>query len=444
MNTTNLTNNTNNIYFNANTFYIHTLGCKVNQYESGALSALMCAAGFTPSLLATAADIHIINSCTVTETSDKKTQKLVRQLKKSGNIVVLTGCFPQAFPDIAQLSGADIVAGAADRSKIPVLLANFLASHHNICTVSPHSSNYEELPHDNSADKTRAYIKIEDGCDRFCSYCIIPTARGRVRSRALDSIVDEATFMANAGHKELVLVGINLSCYGKDIGLQLADVVEALQAIPDVYRIRLSSLEPELLTPQHIARLQSCDKLCPHFHLSLQSGCDNTLRAMNRHYTAAEYQQIVDNLRSTFENCAITTDIMVGFAGETDDDFADSLLFAQQIGFAKIHVFTYSIRKGTAAALRTDHVADTIKAQRYQLMLAAANSLHSAFLASQIGTKHNVLIEKQTSPDFVNGFTENYTPVRIFGSTSILPKRHDIVPIVITAANADFCTATQL
>ena len=425
-------------------FTINTFGCKVNQYDGEVLKRLMTEAGFQETTLPELADIFILNSCTVTENGDKKALHEAGRIRRQNPnaVIVLTGCYPQAFPDKAtEITAADIITGTADRTKIPEKIKAFLDEKSRIIALGANPACYEETAVPTETDKTRAFVKIEDGCDRFCSYCIIPYARGRVRSRLPEKIRREIDIQCEAGHKEIVLVGINLSCYGKELGLTLADAGEIAAENPLVERVRLSSLEPELLTKEQIGRLASVKKLCPHFHLSLQSGCDETLRRMNRHYTAAEYAEIVQNLREVFPNCAVTTDIMVGFAGETDEEFNRSMAFAKEIGFAKIHVFTYSVREGTAAAKRTDHIEPDIKNRRYKEMSALADELRCEFLRKQIGTVQRVLVEKRTSPDFINGYTENYTPVRIYGSNA---SRHELISVEITEATGNYCLGKQL
>lgn len=422
-------------------YAILTFGCKVNQYESNAISNDMIAEGFIKTELPEEADVVIINSCTVTETGSKKVCHEIRRLKgrNSDVIIVLTGCFSQAFPEEAMKSGADIICGTADRRKIPSYIKNYSNSMpENLITDTPEA--YEEVNFSNTTGKTRAFIKIEDGCDRFCSYCIIPYARGRVRSRSLDSIKAEVEACVRDGHKEIVLVGINLSCYGKDTGLTLADAVEAVAGFEGIERVRLSSLEPELLDEAMINRLSRVKKLCPHFHLSLQSGSDGTLKRMNRHYTTDEYYEIVCNLRKAFDNPAITTDIMVGFPGETEEEFRESLAFAEKVGFGKIHVFTYSIRKGTAAEKRTDHIPEAVKQQRYKEMTELDKKLHSRFLNSQVGTIQPVLVQKRTSPDYASGLTPNYTSVRVYGSNA---KKHDIINVKIIGAEEEYCSGEE-
>ena len=423
-------------------YAILTFGCKVNQYESSAINSAMIAAGYEPCAENDSPDIVIVNSCTVTENSDKKARHAIRAAKKQNPdvIAVLTGCYPQAFPNEAKKSDADIIAGNMNKTNIPKLITDYLKCG-TACADMGLPRKYEDIPFSYAADKTRAFIKIEDGCDRFCSYCIIPYARGRVRSRKLCSIEREARSCAENGHKEIVLVGINLTCYGTDIGLDLADAVKAA-AIPDgIKRVRLSSLEPEMLDDKLTARLAECKKLCPHFHLSLQSGCDTTLRRMNRHYDTAEYLAIIGRLRESFPDCAITTDIMVGFAGETDDEFAESLSFAEKAGFARIHVFTYSVRPGTAAAKRNDFVPESVKAERYAKMSALAEKVHAGFLQSQVGKCTEILVQKRTSPDYAEGLTPNYAPVHVYGSNA---QRHDIISVRITGARDGYCTGEEI
>lgn len=424
-------------------FTIKTFGCKVNQYESIGIATAMRKAGFEEAVDEKKADIFIINSCSVTGASDKKACHEIARMRKLRDeaIIVLTGCFPQAFTKEAENAGADIVTGNTGKEKIPLLINNYIKNRAKNTEILPFPQIYEGIELERQGEKTRAFIKIEDGCNRFCSYCIIPYARGRVRSRSLESIVSEVSDCAYHGQKEIVLVGINLSCYGQDTGRNLADAVDAVCKVEGVERVRLSSLEPELLDDDMIRRLSAQKKLCPHFHLSLQSGCNATLKRMNRHYTAEEYYGIVCRLREKFPDAAITTDIMVGFAGETDEEFEESLAFAKKVGFAKIHAFSYSIREGTAAAKRTDHVSEQVKAERYRRLSELDARLHSAFLSAQVGTVQEILIEKRKSPDYMSGLTPNYTPVRIYGSTA---KRHDTVKVKITEASDGYCIGEEI
>ena len=420
------------------TFTVQTFGCKVNQYESTVIERAMTAAGFEHCEDIAAADIVIINSCTVTDKGSRKASHAVSAAKKQsgGAIVVLTGCYPQAYRDEAGGSGAEIIAGTAQRGEIPRLVREFLENGQCAADMTL-PGTYEEQGLPDNSGRTRAFIKIQDGCDRYCSYCVIPYARGKVRSREIAPIAEEARLCAEEGHREIVLVGINLSRYGRDIGADLADAVRAASLPEAIARVRLSSLEPDMMTDELIRKLAACPKLCPHFHLSVQSGCDETLKRMNRHYTTAEYMCIVEQLREHFPGCAITTDIMVGFAGETDEEFEQSLQFARTAGFARIHVFTYSVRKGTAAEKLPGHVPENVKAERYRRMSDAADEVYSALLRANIGRQYDVLIQKRTSPDFAQGLTPNYIPVRIYGSAA---QRHDIVRVTIDDERNGVCT----
>lgn len=423
-------------------FTIITQGCKVNQYDSDIISAAMIKEGFTAAEEKQNPDIIIVNTCTVTASSDKKGFHILSKIKRDcpNSITVLTGCYPQAFPDNLP-DDADLAVGNGDKEQIPQLIKQYIDTNRCCSDIRKLGKAYEEPKELSHCNKTRAYIKIEEGCSRFCSYCIIPFARGRVRSRTLKNIARETEFHANDGHKEIVLTGINLSCYGSDLGLSLYDAVKIVADNPLIERVRLSSLEPELLTEDVIEKLAQVKKLCPHFHLSLQSGCDNTLKRMNRNYSTAEYKDIVDNLRKYFPNCAITTDVMVGFVGETDEEFAKSLNFVQSLGFAKIHVFTYSVRPGTAAEKMSGHIDDKIKALRYKGMSRAAVEAQNEFYSRNLNVVHKVLVERQTKPEFINGHTENYIPVRIYGGKA---KRHDIVAVKITKACEGYCEAVLL
>lgn len=426
-------------------YAIQTFGCKVNQYESAAVAKAMDEHGYEHTDDIFGADIVIINSCSVTENSDKKAKQLITKLKKRNPacITALAGCFPQAFPDEAEKLSADIIIGTEQKTSLADRIDEFVRNTAAYINIPPRpvKTQYEEL---GLADmgKTRAFIKIEDGCDRFCSYCIIPTARGSVRSRPLDEIVKEARFQQSRGHKEIVLVGINLSCYGSEIGLRLVDAIEAVCAVDGVERVRLSSLEPELLTDDDISRMAKQEKLCPHFHLSLQSGCAATLKRMNRHYTPDEYYEIVKNLRAHFPDCSITTDVMVGFAGETDEEFAESVEFMKKVGFAAAHVFTYSVRAGTAAARRTDFVPPEVAAKRYKIMSGLASELKASYFKSCVGKTEKVLIQRRESDEYANGLTPQYVPVRIYGSNA---KKQDILTVRITSAtDSEFCVGEEI
>ncbi len=397
---------------------LHTLGCKVNQYETEEMTELLLKNGYEITLSDADADIFIVNSCTVTAESDRKTRQTVRKLKRNypNSTVVLTGCMPQAFPEASQaLTAADIVIGNKNNIELPEKLRVYFQNRERLVCISRHQSG-EAFRGDLITDfneRTRAIVKIEDGCDRFCSYCIIPTARGRVRSKPIADIRKEAETLARAGFREIVLVGINLSAYGKDSGEKFTDAVRAACSPEGILRVRLGSLEPDHITDAVIEALSKLPKLCPQFHISLQSGCDNTLRRMNRHYTAEEYYVLTQKLRAAFADCTLTTDMMVGFAGEREEDFLESLRFAQKVGFEKIHVFPYSVRQGTRAAAFPDQIEKAVKERRAAELIAAAETMRQDFLTQQIGKTVEVLLESRHTQGDLFGYTANYTPVRV-------------------------------
>ena len=418
-----------------------TLGCKVNQVESEAMREALLAGGFQEAAEGQTADVVVVNSCTVTAVSDQKARQALRREKKRnpGAVAVLTGCWPQAFPQEAEdFLEADIVLGTTRRAALLPKILEYLSTKQRIVDIAPHEKGekFEKLTISAMHGRTRAFLKIEDGCDRFCSYCIIPYARGRVRSKPLEDIKAEAALLGDHGYREVVLTGINLPAYGKDLGLHLCDAVEAACAASGIARVRLGSLEPEQLTPEIIARMAKQEKLCPQFHLSLQSGCDATLKRMNRHYTTAEYRQIVRNLRQAFPNCAITTDIMVGFTGETEEEFAASLAFAKEIAFAKVHVFAYSRRPGTRAYNMPGQVTNKVKEERSRQMIAATLATQRDFFAAQAGRVEEVLFEQEREKNVYEGYTRNYTPVR---AASAVPLQGQVLPVEITQALEDCC-----
>ncbi len=388
-------------------FHFYTLGCKVNQYETQAMREGFISLGHT-CLDSVAADAIIINSCTVTAESDRKTRQLVRRLRRDNPnaVIALTGCMVQAFPeDAKKLSEADIIIGNRDVSKVMAAFENFKNDKFFEVTEHEKGDLYNTVGISKFDERTRAFMKIEDGCDRFCSYCIIPKARGRVRSRALGDIQNEARRLADNGYCEIVLVGINLSAYGFGEDFDLCDAVDAVCAVDGIKRVRLGSLEPDHITDEMLSRFKSQEKFCPQFHLSLQSGCDETLKRMNRHYDAAFYEDLVNRIRAVFPTAAITTDIMVGFAGETEEEFQKSLQFARKIGFARSHIFAYSRRSGTVAAALKSQVSNAEKAKRSQLMSQVTSQTEHEFLIKQCGNTYPVLFETAE-----NGFAEGYTP----------------------------------
>lgn len=396
----------------------YTLGCKVNQYETELMAEDLQKNGYEIVDEDSSPDVFIINSCTVTAESDRKTRQTVHKYRKKlpNTIIVLTGCMPQAFPDDAKsLDAADIVLGNAANHLLVESIHEFMISGKRVIKTVAHDKAQVRSTIDRFRGRTKAFLKIEDGCDRFCSYCIIPYARGRVRSKPLIEIKSEVKALEKSGFKEVVLIGINLSAYGKENGETLADAVEAVKSAAPNIRIRLGSMEPDQLDDNTIERLAKIDSLCPQFHLSLQSGSDNTLKRMNRHYDTAFYRALVNKLRDCFADCAITTDIMVGFAGETEQDHADSVAFLREIGFARTHVFAYSRRRGTAADKFDGQIENSVKRQRSKEMIAAAKDCMDSFIDSRLGRVCPVLIESRIKDGMYEGYTPNYT--RVFVKT---------------------------
>ena len=418
----------------------YTLGCKVNQYETEAMREAFAAAGHTPVTDDAPFDAVVINSCTVTAESDRKTRQAVRRFRRErpDAIIILTGCMVQAFSDEAQaLSEADVVAGNTDVKKIVEYAERFALDGERIFLADKHTKRERfNTPSLNAfAERTRAYMKIEDGCERYCTYCIIPTARGFVRSKPIRDIKAEAERLANAGFSEIVLVGINLTSYGKGEETDLCDAVEAVAAVEKIKRVRLGSLEPDHMSDEMLARLSRVEKFCPQFHLSLQSGCDETLKRMNRHYDTAFYRDLVLRIRKAFKNAAVTTDVMVGFAGETEEEFKKSLDFVKEIGFAKVHIFAYSRRRGTVAYGLKDQVIRAEKARRSHIMGQAAALSENAFLKSEIGNSCPVLFETGTD-GYAEGYTPNYSRVKVKCNRDLCGK---ILNVKITAAENGCC-----
>ena len=394
---------------------LHTLGCKVNQYETEVITEDLIKNGFTITQSDDDADIFIVNSCTVTSESDRKTRQTVRRLKhkKENSVVILTGCMPQAFPDMAQnLIEADIVIGNKNNKDIVPRLKKYLSEHQRFVGIEQHKNGEKFYCSQITgfSERTRAIVKIEDGCDRFCSYCIIPKARGRVRSKPLNVIRSEVEKLSKAGFQEVVLVGINLSAYGKDTGDKFYDAVKIAASVDGIKRVRLGSLEPDHLTDEVIEKLSLIKNLCPQFHISLQSGSDSTLSLMNRHYTADEYYALCLKLRNIFKYCTITTDIMVGFPSESDGDFNDTVEFVKKVGFEKVHVFPYSVRSGTKAA-SMDQIDKHTKEKRAATLSIEAAKIRSSFLSKQIGKTVQIIAESKGGDDYIFGYTANYIPV---------------------------------
>ena len=400
----------------------HALGCKVNQYESEAIAELFAQKGYEIVDIDEWADIYIINTCTVTNFGDKKSRQLIRKVKRQNPeaVVAAIGCYAQTAPEeIKNIEGVNLIIGTKGRKDIVDLVETYVPEMGVVSTVGQIAKEreFEHLTISKLADRTRAYLKIQDGCSQFCSYCIIPYARGPIRSRDPEDIMDEVKVLAENGFKEIILTGIHVASYGKDLkGVTLLDVIKRVQEQEGIERIRFSSVEPNIVTEEFASELSKLDKVCDHFHLSLQSGCDRTLKRMNRKYDAAGYERAVEILRKYFPNVAITTDIIAGFPDETDEDFEKSLEFAKKIGFAKIHAFPYSPKRGTPAAVMPNQILNAVKNERTSRLIEASDRMADEFIKSFEGRVMPVLYEREIEHNIYEGYTTNY--IRVLSESS--------------------------
>ena len=400
---------------------LHNLGCKVNAYETEAMEQMLAEDGYTIVPFTEEADVYVINTCSVTAMADKKSRQMVSRARRLNPdaIVVAAGCYVQTAMQNHQLdeSIADIIIGNNRKNELIPEIHRFLEEHRhvtNIADINHLPEDYEELFLSRTSEHTRAFIKVQDGCNQFCSYCIIPYARGRVRSRKPEHVLEEVQRLANNGFQEIVLAGIHLTSYGVPGEYSLIDLIELLHGVPGIKRIRLSSLEPQVVTEEFARRLSSLEKVCPHFHLSLQSGCDATLQRMNRKYSAAEYLEGVRILRKYFDAPAITTDVIVGFPGETEEEFATCHAFLDEVHFYEMHVFKYSKRAGTKAAVMDHQIPEQIKSVRSDDLISMADTMSKEYRASYLGKKVEVLFEETEVIDgetYWVGFTKEYIRV---------------------------------
>lgn len=419
--------------------FFYTLGCKVNQYETQEMAELFEKKCHTVVNKVNEADVVVINSCTVTAESVRKTRQAIRRFKKQRpeSIIILTGCASQAEPHIVKdLPEVDILAGNKTDTTLADALETFIKNKTYINMYSEHQTDDPLVSTGITRfdGHTRAFLKIQDGCDRFCSYCLIPTARGRSRSKSLEDIDRELKNLAENGYKEIVFVGINLSDYGKNTPYSLPDALILAEKYEEIERVRLGSLEPDHITDEMIEKLSEIKKLCPQFHISVQSGCNNVLKKMNRHYTAEEYEHLASKLREVFKDATITTDVLVGFPTETEEDFNTTLDFCKRVAFEKAHIFPYSVRENTVAARMEQHT-NAVKDERASRLSAVMNEIRKKYLNSQTGKTVNVLFEVHKN-NFNEGYTENYTPVKVYGNCDLQGK---ILKVKLKDVENDFC-----
>lgn len=385
---------------------LHNLGCKVNAYETEAMQQMLEKAGYEIVPFAPGADVYIINTCTVTNVADRKSRQMLHKAKKMNPhaVVVAAGCYVQASrEDLEKDSSIDIIIGNNKKKDLISILEHYEQSavQDSVIDIN-HTKEYEELSVTRTSERTRAYLKVQDGCNQFCSYCIIPYARGRVRSRAKDEVVREVQNLAANGCQEVVLTGIHLSSYGVDIDSNLLELILAVHEVEGIRRIRLGSLEPRIITEEFVQTLAAMPEFCPHFHLSLQSGCDETLKRMNRKYTAEEYYEKCCLIRKYFEHPAITTDVIVGFPGETEDEFAQTRTFLNKVNFYETHIFQYSRRKGTRAAEMDHQIPAPIQHERSACLIEDGKKRQLDFEAQLYGKTTEVLFEENVAIEGVS------------------------------------------
>mgnify|MGYP002447799298 CR=1 FL=1 len=410
---------------------IHSLGCKVNSYEAESMEIMLRDEGYqiVPFSEDVQADIYIINTCSVTNIADRKSRQMLHKAKKMNPeaVVVAAGCYVQADPDgVKKDECVDIILGNNMKISIVEALNDYFGGSDKtsyLVDINDKYQEYESLKINQTGEHTRAYIKIQDGCNQFCSYCIIPFARGRVRSRSRDSVLDEVKTLSANGYKEVVLTGIHLSSYGIDCDDNLLSLILAIHEVEGIERIRLGSLEPRIITEEFAQTIAKLPKMCPHFHLSLQSGCNATLKRMNRRYTAEEYYEKCQLLRKYFDNPALTTDVIVGFPGETEEEFAESKAFVDKVDFYETHIFKYSRREGTKAAAMKDQVPDQIKAARSAELLELNRKKQAVYEERLLGTTQEVLIEEKIVRDGEElqiGHTKEYVKIGVKNPNNLI------------------------
>ena len=426
-------------------FTIQTLGCKVNQYESQAMEQWLTQRGHTEVGPDEAFDLGIVNTCTVTAVADKKNRNVIRRLRKQcpGAVLAVCGCYAQVKPEDIRALGADLISGSGNREAFLELALQTLADRRKREALDEalKRRDFEILPAGGLSTRTRAMLKIQDGCNNFCSYCIIPYARGPVRSLPLKEAVAQAEKLAAEGYREIVVTGIEVASWGKDFktGEGLMDALEAIAAAAPAVRLHLGSLEPTVVTDDFVRRLTALN-VCPHFHLSLQSGCDATLKRMRRKYTTAEFYAVTERLRAAFPGCALTTDLICGFPGETEEEFAETLAFIERCAFSAMHIFPYSVRPGTKAADMPGQLDKETKAERCRTAQAAASRMRRAYLEDQTGQVREVLFETESAPGVWLGHTENYLETEAQGQAL----RGLVKKVKITGVRGEILVGTAL
>ncbi|HJA51096.1 MAG TPA: tRNA (N(6)-L-threonylcarbamoyladenosine(37)-C(2))-methylthiotransferase MtaB [Candidatus Fusicatenibacter intestinipullorum] len=422
----------------------YTLGCKVNQADTASMENLFLRSGHQLVSFDGEADVYIINTCVVTNTGQRKSRQTIhRAIRKNPNaLIVVTGCYPQtAAEEVKTIAGVDMIIGNQDRAQIVQLVEERLAHRQTDTLDAVHkltaSTAFEEMAAGDITDKTRAFLKIQEGCNQFCTYCIIPYARGPLRSRSLESIRTETQRLISAGFKEIVLIGIHLGCYGKENpdGPTLYDAVKTVLDVPGVQRLRLGSLESVEVEPRLLTLMQEDARFCRHLHLPLQSGCDKTLQAMHRPYTTAKFKTLLADIKTKVPDIAITTDVIVGFPGETEADFKTTCKFAESCGFSKMHIFPFSARKGTPAEKFAGAVTEAVKKERADILGKIDETMHKAFLQAMVGQTAEVLFEQPAGEDYFEGLTGNYQ--RVFVKSGGRNLGGEILPVKITAFDGE-------
>lgn len=422
----------------------YTLGCKVNQADTASMENLFLRSGHQLVSFDGEADVYIINTCVVTNTGQRKSRQTIhRAIRKNPNaLIVVTGCYPQtAAEEVKAIAGVDMIIGNQDRAQIVQLVEERLAHRQTDTLDAVHkltaSTAFEEMAAGDITDKTRAFLKIQEGCNQFCTYCIIPYARGPLRSRSLESIRTETQRLISAGFKEIVLIGIHLGCYGKENpdSPTLYDAVKTVLDVPGVQRLRLGSLESVEVEPRLLTLMQEDARFCRHLHLPLQSGCDKTLHAMHRPYTTAKFKTLLADIKTKVPDIAITTDVIVGFPGETEADFETTCKFAESCGFSKMHIFPFSARKGTPAEKFAGAVTEAVKKERADILGRIDETMHKAFLQAMVGQNAEVLFEQPAGEDYFEGLTGNYQ--RVFVKSGGRNLGGEILPVKITAFDGE-------